>query len=139
MRKDYKDADERLTDADIPHIFKAAFTYNFLKNWNISADVAVTSGMLVTNYTGTEMLADSGIYIPIYIQDDINGIRLSGTVGYGLKLEYMIFLKELKIGIYGDVRGSSTAIDRVYNADYTDHGSLYYAPVIGTAGIRGDF
>ncbi len=139
LRTDNENSKERSSDADIPHIFKAALAYNFLKNFNISADVAVTSGMVVTDYSGIRLLVDSGVYMPLYIQDEVNGTRLSGTVGYGLRFEYLVFLKELKIGIYGDVRGTSTKIDRVYNADYTDYGALYLAPVLGTVGVRGEF
>lgn len=139
IRQDTATADERSSDGDIPHIFKAAFAYNFLKNWTVSADVTVTSGTVTTDYTGTQLLADQGIYMPLYNPDDVNGTRLSNTVGYGFRLEYLLFLKALKFGIYADLKGTSSKVDSVYNSDYTDNGALYLSPVLGTAGIRGDF
>ncbi|HQB09566.1 MAG TPA: TonB-dependent receptor, partial [bacterium] len=139
LRTDGESAGERRADGDIPHIFKAALSYNFLKNWTVSGDISVASGTLMTGLAGTTYLADAGIYMPLYQEDDINGIRISNSVGYGFRIEYALFFKDFILGIYGDIKGSNAKMDVVYNRDYSESGGLYLYPVLGTVGVKGDF
>lgn len=105
----------------------------------VSGDISVASGTLMTGLAGTTYLADAGIYMPLYQEDDINGIRISNSVGYGFRIEYALFFKDFILGIYGDIKGSNAKMDVVYNRDYSESGGLYLYPVLGTVGVKGDF
>ena len=138
-RKDNSFSSYRAADGDIPHIFKAAALYHFLEHWNLSGDISVRSGSLVSEYSGVTYLADSGIYVPSSDIGKINSVRLSNSFSYGLRLEYLFFPKHITVGLYGDVRGSNTKFEIVCNGVFSECGSLYAAPVLATVGIRGDF
>ncbi len=139
MRKDFATAKERRSDADIPHIFKAAISYKPHRNWVLSANTAVISGFLATDFEGTSYLFDAGIYVPQYELGASNNRRMKGSYGYGVRVEYIIPINNYDLGLYGDFKGSGMKIDRVYNADYTDRTGLYLTPFLGTFGVRGEF
>jgi len=138
-RKDSAELDYRRSDGDIPHNMKAAISYRFHKNWNLSSDISVTSGVLISQIEGSEYFSDSGVYLPIVDHERINSRRLSGLIGYGAKLEYLIFLNNIRLGVYAKVKGSRASIDFVYNSDFSDKTTLYLTPVLGTVGLTGEF
>lgn len=138
-RKNSEDLDYRRADGDIPHNLKAALSYRFHRNWNVSADISVTSGVLVSQVDGSDYLTDSGVYLPIVLDDGINNKRLSGLISYGAKLEYFIFLNDIRIGIYAKAKGSKADIDYIYNSDYSDKAKLHLTPFLATVGITGEF
>ena len=139
MRKDFENAKERRSDADVPHIFKAALSYKPHRSWVLSANTGVISGFLATDIEGVTHLYDAGIYMPHYQLGAANNRRMAGSYGYGARVEYIFSVNRYDIGIYGDFKGSGTRIDRIYNADYTDSTSLYLTPFLGTLGLRGEF
>ena len=138
-RKDSIGLDYRKADGDIPHNLKAALSYRFHKNWNISGDISVTSGTLISQIDGSEYFADSEIYLPLVAEEGINNQRLSGLISYGAKLEYFIFLNNIRLGIYAKAKGSKASIDYIYNSDYSDRTTLYLTPILGTVGLTGEF
>ena len=138
-RKDSAGLDYRKADGDIPHNLKATLSYRFHKNWNISGDISVTSGTLISQIDGSEYFADSEIYLPLVTEEGINNQRLSGLISYGAKLEYFIFLNNIRLGIYAKAKGSKASIDYIYNSDYSDRTTLYLTPVLGTVGLTGEF
>ncbi len=138
-RKNSKTLDYRKSDGDIPHNLKAALSYRFHKNWNFSGDITVASGLLVSQIDGSNYFADGEIYLPVTSYDGINSSRLSGLISYGAKLEYFIFLNNIRLGIYAKAKGTKATIDYIYNSDYTDRTTLHLTPVLGTIGITGEF
>jgi outer membrane cobalamin receptor len=138
-RKNSEDLDYRRSDGDIPHNLKAALSYRFHRNWNISADISITSGILISSIEGSQLLTDSGVYLPVVLNDGINERRLSGLIGYGAKLEYFIFFNDLRLGIYAKAKGSKADIDYIYNSDYSDKTKLYLTPFLATVGLTGEF
>lgn len=138
-RKDSEGLDYRKADGDIPHNLKAALSYRFHKNWNVSGDISITSGTLISQIDGSEYLLDSGVYLPITADEGINNRRLSGLIGYGVKLEYFIFFNDVRLGVYAKAKGSKASVDYIYNSDYSDRTTLYMTPFLGTVGLSGEF
>lgn len=138
-RTDFEGAEERRADGDIPHLFKAAFSYNLIRRINISGSLAVASGILLSEYTATEELTDSGIYLPVVSPENVNSMRLSNSISYSLRFEYLFFAQKIKIGLYADAKGSKSDVDIIWNSDFSQKTKLRLVPILGTIGVRGEF
>ena len=138
-RTDFEGAEERRADGDIPHLFKAAFSYNLIRRINISGSLAVASGILLSEYTATEELTDSGIYLPVVSPENVNSMRLSNSISYSLRFEYLFFAQKIKIGLYADAKGSKSDVDIIWNSDFSQRTKLRLVPILGTIGVRGEF
>ncbi len=138
-RTDFEDSAERKADGDIPHIFKAAFSYNLIRRINISGNLAVASGILLSEFSATEQLADNGIYLPVVAPENINSMRLSNSISYSLRFEYLFFAEKIRLGLYADAKGSKSDVDILWNSDFSQSAKLHLVPILGTIGIRGEF
>ena len=138
-RTDFEDSAERKADGDIPHIFKAAFSYNLIRRINISGNLAVASGILLSEFSATEQLADNGIYLPVVAPENVNSMRLSNSISYSLRFEYLFFAEKIRLGLYADAKGSKSDVDILWNSDFSQSAKLHLVPILGTIGIRGEF
>ncbi len=150
-RKDSPAADYRSSDADLPHAVVFAARWTPAKEWGIYGRFSFISGVPYSAFSGAEFV-DDGVfsrYEPIPVLDDDgrvvrNGERHGFMHTLDLGGEYTMFLDQMILTLFAEMRGISTLFDKnavgnLYSTDFSQRVDISTTPFMATVGIRGEF
>lgn len=137
-RRDRPGDSWRAFDFDQRHIFTAAFTYDFKRNWQLGGTLRIVGGNPFTPVVGSVFDTQDGVYFPI--DGDINSERNPVFHRLDVRVQKTWVFDRWKLALFLDIQNAYNQQNQeglIYNYDFSESTPLKGLPVIPSIGIRG--
>ena len=138
-RRDHPGDRWRLFDFDQTHIFTAAFTYRFKRNWELGGTLRIVSGNPDTPVISSYYDALNDVYYPI--NGAINSTRSPLFHRLDVRVEKQWIFQRWKLALFLDIQNAYNKQNQeglIYSFDYRESTKLSGLPLIPAIGLRGE-